>query len=269
MRLKLKKAAALIGCVSLILSVVGCSGSNVGETSAVEPSSAAETDTTTAETTKEDTTAAEENTVPETTEELSEETSEEILEETTDVSEQIVNVLPYGAESIEELEWTFGATVGRVSLDQEMFETTMGDLGNQRIQAEGDLEEYQKNILWACQITPAAPAHYCAAWIASVFQNIGVYSVYGNANDIWANVCYSSDFNELEPGMIIAVQHSRTDTDSDGYIYGHVGIYIGRGYVIASTTVEGSGMKVITSLDDWLDRYDPYGTVAWGYPSGL
>ena len=173
----------------------------------------------------------------------------------------------YGVSSIKELGQVFGASVGKVSLDQQMLETVMGKLGKQRIEAEGNLTDYQKNILWSCRVTSATPAHYCALWITNVFENIGIYTVYGNANDMWANICYSSNLDDLQPGMLIAVQHSRTDTDSDGYIYGHVGIYIGMGYVIASTTVSGEGRKVITSLDDWLSRYDPYGTAAWGYPS--
>lgn len=165
-----------------------------------------------------------------------------------------------------QLELRYGAVTGRVSLDQELFETHMGDTGRNAANNDGELSDTQVRILDACASTPAAAAHYCAAWISSVFENAGIYGVGGNANDMWENYCYSDSFDALQPGMIMAVLHSRTDQDSDGYIYGHVGIYIGNGYVIHSTTVEGEGTKVITSLDDWLDRYDPYETVKWGFP---
>ena len=165
-----------------------------------------------------------------------------------------------------QLEQRYDADAGNITLDEELLETHMGEIGYSLADREGGLSEYQQRILDACAATPHTGPHYCAAWVTYVFQNAGIDGVGGNANEMWASYCYSSDLNELEPGMLIATLHSRTDEDSDGYIYGHCGIYIGSGYVIQSTTVDGEGRKVLTSFDDWLKRYDPYGTAAWGNP---
>ena len=166
-----------------------------------------------------------------------------------------------------ELEQRYNAEAGKVLIDEELSETHMGDIGRSLAEREGELSEFQCSILDACAVTPPTGPHLCATWISNVFDRIGMYGVGGNANDMWADICYSSDFSELEPGMLIATQHSRTDEDSDGYIYGHVGIYIGGGYVIQSATVDDEGKKIITSLDDWLQRYDPFDTVKWGFPN--
>lgn len=261
----MKKLLSIALILSIALAAAGCAGSpkqtgtteagssTVQEIQAPETETASETEPVT-----ETETETEAETETETETETESETEPPSEPETSDtMDEELVQL---------QLELRYGAAVGRVSLDEELFGTALGDFGKSLAEKEGELTEYQQLILDACAWTPAAGPHYCAGWISSVCDNAGIYGIGGNANDMWEYVCYSSDPAELEPGMLIAVQHSRTDQDSDGYIYGHVGIYIGGGYVIQSTTVEGEGRKVITSIDDWLVRYDPYGTVKWGFP---
>ncbi|MBE6016844.1 MAG: hypothetical protein E7233_04430 [Lachnospiraceae bacterium] len=251
------KALILI-MLMVIAAMTGC-----GKTEPVTETgtSATTADTKVAESTTETETSTE--TVTETEKETETET------ETETESETESSISPEEIEQMEQLQLglRYASAVGRVSLDQELFETHLGEVGRSLAEQLGEISGYQQNILEACADTPPAGPHYCAAWVSSVYENAGIYGVGGNANDMWDEYCYSSDISELEPGMIIATLHSRTDQDSDGYIYGHCGIYIGSGYVIQSTTVEGEGRKVITSIDDWIERYDPYGTVKWGYPA--
>ena len=118
----------------------------------------------------------------------------------------------------------------------------------------------QKKIVDCCYLTPAAGPGLCATWVYNVFANAGFLSVGGNANDMWANFCYTNDTSQLEVGMIIAVQHSGPTGDS--WLYGHVGIYVGDDMVMHST----GGHVEITPLADWIAIFDPYNTVKWGFP---
>lgn len=275
----MKKMRMTFICVILASALVcgGCAGdknpdetiSETTETAAAETSTAAQS-----ESTAEITSATEIASITEITLAADHSETEQVSETAEDVEQVTIQTTQEKSATEQEdeaaeqsmLSERYDSAVGRVSLDQELFETRMGNIGRSLRNRVEALTERSMNILDSCAQTPHAAAHYCAAWITSVYDNAGIYGVGGNANDMWAEICYSDNLDELEPGMIIAVQHSRTDEDSDGYIYGHVGIYIGDGYVIASTTVEGEGMKVITSMDDWLDRYDPYDTVRWGFP---
>lgn len=118
----------------------------------------------------------------------------------------------------------------------------------------------QKKIVDACQMTPAAGPGLCATWVYNAFTNAGFPGVGGNANDMWANFCYTNDTSKLEVGMVIAVLHSGPTGDS--WNYGHVGIYVGDDTVMHST----GGQVEITPLPDWIATFDPYNTVKWGFP---
>ena len=133
----------------------------------------------------------------------------------------------------------------------------------------GSGEEYghatvtQKKIVDCCHMTPAAGEGLCATWVYDVFVNAGFIGIGGNANDMWANYCYTNDTSRLEVGMIIAVLHSGATGDS--WLYGHVGIYIGDDMVMHST---GAAVE-ITPLEDWIAIFDPYNTVKWGFPPAV
>ncbi|MBR3401136.1 MAG: peptidoglycan-binding protein [Parasporobacterium sp.] len=144
--------------------------------------------------------------------------------------------------------------------------------------------DYASAVLDAVYRTPSTGAGYCAAWVTNVMENAGIltyninnlkpsYYSYAtesgltssissgfNANDYWAYVCYSSDINDLQPGMVVATRSSYTYL---GRQYGHVGIYLGDGQVISSI-----GYLETLSLDEWERRYnntDMGSTIAWGY----
>ena len=68
--------------------------------------------------------------------------------------------------------------------------------------------------------------------------------------------------NVKRADMVIAVLHSGPTGDS--WNYGHVGIYVGDDKVMHST-----GKVEITSLEDWVNIFDPYHTVKWGFPPEL
>ncbi|MBQ9031223.1 MAG: peptidoglycan-binding protein [Parasporobacterium sp.] len=150
-----------------------------------------------------------------------------------------------------------------------------------------DYSGYADAVLDAVYRTPATSAGYCAAWVTQVLRNAGVLtydlsslrgSAYSyastsgladaayagntgfNANDYWAYVCYSSDVNDLQPGMVVATRSSFTYL---GRQFGHVGIYLGDGQVISSV-----GYLETLSLDEWNSRYNNTGagsSISWGY----
>ena len=148
-------------------------------------------------------------------------------------------------------------------------------------------DDYVAAVMSAIDRTPSTGSGYCAAWVTQVFENAGIltynpknlrptYYSYAstsgladaayagnigfNANDYWAYVCYSSDIDDLQPGMIVATRSSYTYL---GRQFGHVGIYLGDGQVISSI-----GYLEVLSLDEWERRYNNTelgSTIAWGY----
>lgn len=127
------------------------------------------------------------------------------------------------------------------------------------------LTEMQSGILRACVNTAPAPAGYGTQWISHVYAAAGV-PISGNSRDMRKAYCKSSDRDELEPGMLIAVFRANEDPDTWGYQYGRVAVYVGNGMVVESASQDGIGVKVLTALDDWLAEYDTAGTARWGYP---
>ena len=114
----------------------------------------------------------------------------------------------------------------------------------------------------ACYYTPSPGAGYCAMWVTNVAVNAGIGYYGGNACDMYANWCYSTDRGYLQPGMIIAVStHSHT---SAGRIYGHVGIYIGDGLIM-----ENVGYINTQSVDSWIEYYGTTVAVRWGWLGGV
>ena len=120
----------------------------------------------------------------------------------------------------------------------------------------------QQAIVDACKTVPSPGAGLCAMWVSQVYEAAGLGYVGGNANDMYARWCTSSDRSELRPGMIVAV--SRHGSTSAGRIYGHVAIYIGNGQVM-----ENVGYVNTQSLDKWLADYGDLVTPKWGFAAAM
>ena len=117
-------------------------------------------------------------------------------------------------------------------------------------------------VVSSCYSTPSPGAGYCAAWVTNVFVNAGIGAFYGNACDMYASWCYSSDRGSLMPGMIVAV--STWSGTSAGRIYGHVGIYIGGGMVM-----DNIGYIRTIDIDSWVGTYSTTVTPRWGWLGGV
>ena len=85
--------------------------------------------------------------------------------------------------------------------------------------------------------------------MADVFINAGLGNVSGNACDMYASYCTSSNRANLKPGMIIAVSSHPYTTA--GRIYGHVGIYVGNGTVMDNIGYIRSCSATITPRWGW------------------
>ena len=117
-------------------------------------------------------------------------------------------------------------------------------------------------VVNACYSTPSPGAGYCAAWVTNVLINAGVGAFYGDACDMYASRCYTSDRSAQQPGMIIAVStHPGT---AAGRIYGHVGIYIGGG-----TVMDNIGYIRTIDVDSWISSYNGSVTPRWGWLGGI
>lgn len=118
------------------------------------------------------------------------------------------------------------------------------------------------SVIEACQYTPSPGTGLCAGWVTNVFVNAGVGYFGGNACDMYASWCYSSDVEQLMPGMIVAVStHSLT---SAGRIYGHVGIYVGDGIVM-----DNIGYIRSVNFYDWTATYGTTVEPRWGWLGGV
>ena len=118
------------------------------------------------------------------------------------------------------------------------------------------------SVLSACSSTPSPGYGYCAAWVTNVFQNAGVGYFGGNACDMYASWCGSSNRGDLQPGMIIAV--SSHNLDAAGRIYGHIGIYVGNG-----TVMDNIGYIRSTSVDSWISTFSGVVPARWGWLGGV
>lgn len=138
-------------------------------------------------------------------------------------------------------------------------------------EAEGG-QEYQsataaqKHIVDTAYETPFAGNGLCAAWVSRVFRNAGQPYPGGNANSY--NMTRAS--GGLKVGMVICVQHS--PYGSDGWAYGHIGIYLGDGKVMhneSSRTGNASNGCTITDLDTWKANYEHQCTAYYGWANGI
>lgn len=125
------------------------------------------------------------------------------------------------------------------------------------VTGEGSLSD----VIAACYSTGSPGYNLCAAWVTYVFNNAGVGRFNGNANDMYANWCYSSDLSELQPGMIVAVG-TNPKGGWAGLVYGHVGIYVGDGIVM-----ENIGYIARTPISDWISWYNV--SPRWGWLGGV
>lgn len=147
--------------------------------------------------------------------------------------------------------------------------------------------DYADAIISAVYYTSPTDSGYCAAWVTQVLQNAGVltydprllrdteysyavtsgladenycYDTGWNGNDYWKYVCFSDNYDELKPGMVVASRNTYTYLGSQ---FGHVGIYLGDGLVASSV-----GYLEILNINDWIAQYsnmDAGSSVAWGY----
>ena len=117
-------------------------------------------------------------------------------------------------------------------------------------------------VVAACQSTPSPGLGLCAGWCSNVMINAGYGFVPGNANDMYANYCHSSNRADLKPGMAVAVStHPHT---SAGRIYGHIGMYIGNG-----TMMDNIGYIRTISVDEWCSFYGATVTPRWGWLNNI
>lgn len=119
-------------------------------------------------------------------------------------------------------------------------------------------------LVEAAKGTTSPGGGLCAMWVSQVFSAAGLGYPGGNANDMYAAWCHSSDRGQLKPGMVVAIDsHNAT---SAGATYGHIGIYIGGGKVM-----DNVGSIRTTSIDEWCQYYNEHnngGGVKWGWVDG-
>ena len=130
--------------------------------------------------------------------------------------------------------------------------------------------EQQKAIVDACYAEPTAGAGWCASWVTYALARSGVASAHGDADDMYDNYTWSTNRDDLKPGMIVAVKPTVTDA------CGHVGIYVGDGLVAHCSGSAPSGSTEI-SYQVWLSDIDAWNSyynkgiypMRWGFPAGL
>ena len=132
-----------------------------------------------------------------------------------------------------------------------------GGGGNTVVTGSGSLSA----VISACHSTPSPGSGLCAAWVTNVFQNAGVGSFWGNADDMYYSWCHTSPSN-IQPGMIVAVNSS--PASAAGRIYGHIGIYVGGG-----TVMDNVGYVRSTSLSYWTSYYSALAVPLCGWLGGI
>lgn len=116
-------------------------------------------------------------------------------------------------------------------------------------------------VINACYSTPSPGSGLCAAWVTDVFQNAGIGSFWGNADDMYYSWCGTSPSN-AQPGMIVAVNSS--PDSAAGRIYGHIGICIDSG-----TVMDNVGYIRTVSLSWWVSHYSARATPLCGWLGGV
>lgn len=155
----------------------------------------------------------------------------------------------------------------RARQEREAAAARAGRLRYNRVEITGTLNlapglsAAQQKVIRTAYSIGSPGVGYCAMWVSQVFSAAGYGYPSGNANDMYANFCHSSNKSDLKPGMVIAVPtHPGT---SAGRIYGHIGIYIGNGMVRHNV-----GPIAEQSLDSWIAYYGKTSTPRWGWCMG-
>ncbi|MDD3485089.1 MAG: hypothetical protein PHI26_00355 [Atopobiaceae bacterium] len=129
-------------------------------------------------------------------------------------------------------------------------------------QSTSGLTNAQANVVNACKSVGSPGSGLCAMWVSQVFAAAGYGYYGGNACDMYANWCTSSNKSNLKVGMIVAVStHSHT---SAGRTYGHIGIYIGN-----DTMMDNVGYVRTINVNDWISYYNTTVTPRWGWIGGV
>lgn len=117
----------------------------------------------------------------------------------------------------------------------------------------------QRRLVRSANTTPWPGPALCAGWVEDVYARAGRGTVMGNACDLYDRYCRQSDPAKLKVGMIVAVRsHPHTTA---GSIWGHVGIYVGDGWIMDSV---GIGVRTVR-LSWWTDHYGATCTPRWGW----
>ena len=116
----------------------------------------------------------------------------------------------------------------------------------------------QRSVLESAYVVGSPGPSLCAAWVCNVFAYAGIQvPVYGAAREYLWEFCYSDDIDDLKVGMIVCGIGNNS--------YGHIGIYVGDGWVMSSETWYGEGTITWLQLDDFIDRYSTQYPVSWGW----
>ena len=153
--------------------------------------------------------------------------------------------------------WSYFGDDGVMVVGVQIIDGVEYDFGT-----DGKVDHYltdaQLRVIEACKTTPSPGGGLCAAWITYVFQNAGIGSWNGNADDMYFAYCKTSP-SKIKPGMIIAVDSS--PASAAGRIYGHVAIYIGNGKVMDNI---GGSIRTV-SLDEWVEYFSALSTPKCGW----
>jgi hypothetical protein len=126
--------------------------------------------------------------------------------------------------------------------------------------------EAQARLVLATGTAAWPGANLCATWVTRVFQAAGIAAPTGDARDMYAAWCNSSERSGLKVGMLVATGSTNyAYGGAMGQIYGHVGIYIGDGKVADS---RGTGIA-ISDLDSWVACASPASPARWGWACGV
>lgn len=117
----------------------------------------------------------------------------------------------------------------------------------------------QRAIVAACHVVPSPGPGLCAAWVTNVFQYAGYGYIGGDARDMYWAYCHSSNIDDLQIGMVVAVpSHPGSYA---GSIWGHIAIYVGDGLVMENIY----GYINTQPLSSWIAHYGKTYTPKWGW----
>lgn len=119
----------------------------------------------------------------------------------------------------------------------------------------------QKAIVKSAKETGPSGASMCLSWVNDVFERSGwEFERLWAASEACETWCHSTDRDDLEPGMIVAVESTETSP-----MAGHIGIYIGHGMIRDNETWGGEGVVMTRPIDEWLEMFGKVATPRWGW----